>query len=118
MSEKLKRLGEKLAGCRYVLIAACAGLLLMLWPAGGSGDDASPSEQTAEEARVAAALTEIEGVGQARVLLSETGAVVICPGADSPAVCLRVTQAVGCYTGLGAGEVRIFKSESSWRDEH
>ncbi len=117
MSEKLRRLGEKLAGYKYVLIVALAGLALMLWPSGGRGGNASPGEASGEESRLAAVLTQIEGVGQARVLLSEEGAVVVCPGADSPSVCLRVTRAVRCYTGLGADEVEIFKSESSWRDE-
>lgn len=110
MDEKLRALGQKLAGFRYVLLVAAAGLLLILWPSGRSADGEGGELQ--EEARIAELLTEMEGVGEARVLLSEHGAVVVCPGADDPSVCLRVTQAVKCYTGLGADDVRIFKTES------
>jgi hypothetical protein len=50
-------------------------------------------------------------VGQAEVLLSDSGAVVVCPGGDQAAVRLKIAQAVRCYTGLGADKVEIFKTE-------
>ena len=111
MGDGWKALSEKLGSFRYVLLIAAAGLLLILWP--GPKDAAAGGGEQGEEARIAGLLTEIEGVGQARVLLSENGAVVVCPGAGDPSVCLRVTQAVKCYTGLGADDVRIFKTESN-----
>ncbi len=110
MDEKLRMLREKLAGFRYVFLVAAAGLLLILWPSGGSA--AGEGGDGTEEARIGSILTSMEGVGEARVLLSENGVVIVCPGAEDPSVCLRVTQAVKCYTGLGADDVRIFKSES------
>ena len=58
-----------------------------------------------------AVLSQIEGVGPTQVLLSEQGAVVVCRGADAPAVRLAVTGAVRCYTGLGADRVLILKLE-------
>ncbi len=111
MDGKLRGLWEKLAGYKYVLLVAGVGLLLLLWPSSG-GMDAGEGGESGEETRIAALLTEMEGVGPARVLLSENGAVVLCPGAGDPSVCLRITQAVRCYTGLGAGDVQIFKSTS------
>lgn len=108
MSNGLKGLGEKLSGFRYVLLAAAAGLLLLLLP-GGGGVSGGEGESSAEEARVEAILSQMQGVGEVELLLSETGAVVVCQGADSTGVCLRITQAVRCYTGLGADKVQIFK---------
>ena len=108
VAEGWKTLKERLAGSRYVLLVAAVGLLLLLWP---SGRDTAETDglSDGEEARVEAILTRMEGVGQAELLLSEKGAVVVCQGADDAGVCLRVTQAVRCYTGLGADKVKIFK---------
>ena len=110
MSAKIHGLWEKLSGFRYVLIIAAVGIVLLLWPSGGTaGNDADVS--VPEEVRIAALLSQIEGVGQTQVLLSDSGAVVVCRGAESASVRLRVTQAVRCYTGLGADEVEVFKLE-------
>jgi hypothetical protein len=84
------------------------GLGLLLWPGGQTSDQ---NEDTTEEARLAFLLTQIEGVGQTELLLSDSGAVVVCQGADSASVRLAVAQAVRCYTGLGADHVEIFKME-------
>lgn len=108
MSNGFKGLGEKLSGFRFVLLAAAAGLLLLLLPGDGSGTG-QESESSVEEARVEAILSQMESVGAVELLLSETGAVVVCQGADDAGVCLRITQAVRCYTGLGADKVQIFK---------
>jgi len=35
--------------------------------------------------------------------------VVVCEGAADPSARLAVSQAVRCYTGLGAHEIAIFK---------
>ena len=99
---------RKLSGCRYVLLVGAVGLLLLLWPFGQS---AGPGGDGGEEERIAALLSQMEGVGETSVLLSETGAVVVCGGAGDASVRLRVTRAVRCYTGLGADEIEIFKME-------
>ena len=112
MGDRVHTLLEKLGSFRYVLLVAAVGLLLILWPSPNASAAAVEGGEDGEEARIAGLLTSIEGVGQAHVLLSENGAVVVCPGADDASVCLRVTQAVKCYTGLGADDVRIFKTES------
>ncbi len=101
--EKLSKAGSM----KYILLLAAVGLLLLLWPSGGQVNGESGA--TGEESRLEAVLTAMEGVGAADVLLSESGAVVVCEGADSAGVCLRITQAVRCYTGLGADKVQIFK---------
>ena len=37
------------------------------------------------------------------------GAIVVCQGADSQAVCLAVVEAVRRVTGLGAGDISVLK---------
>lgn len=114
MSARLSELWKKLAGFRYALLVAAVGLVLLLWP-GGATDAEDTGAPSPEEQRIEALITRIEGVGQARVLLSEGGAVVVCEGAERSSVRLAVTQAVRCYTGLGANEVTIFHMDDSWR---
>ena len=111
MSGRAKELIRKLSDLRYALIVAAVGLVLMLWPSGAAKTEDSGA-QTGQEAHLAAVLRQIEGVGRTQVLLSDSGAVVVCEGADSASVCLSVTQAVKCYTGLGADEVKIFKTNN------
>jgi hypothetical protein len=108
MGERMGQLWEKMAQWRYVLLVALVGLGLLLWP---SGQDTAQAEEATEEARLAFLLTQIEGVGQTELLLSDSGAVVVCQGADSASVRLAIAQAVRCYTGLGADRIEIFKME-------
>lgn len=111
MGDKLRERLSKLKSYPYVLLVAAAGILLLLWPA--SGASAAGEGGESEETRIAEMLSSIEGVGEAKVLLSENGAVIVCPGADDASVCLRITQAVKCYTGLGADDVRIFRTTNT-----
>ena len=110
MRTRLNEWWKKLEGFRYVLLIALVGAALLLWPTGAQREKQA-DEASAEETRIAAVLTQIEGVGRTQVLLSENGAVIVCEGASDPSVRLAVTQAVRCYTGLGAHEVVIFKSD-------
>ena len=100
---------RKVADYKYVLLVAAAGLLLLLWPAGQRAGAEGGEGET--ERQVAALLAKMEGVGQTKVLLSESGAVVVCEGGQDASVCLRVTRAVRCYTGLGADDIEVFKME-------
>ncbi len=117
MDEEKKSLAAVLGRYRYVLLVAAVGLALLLWPTGGNGREESPAEAT-EEARLEALLSNMEGVGRTQVLLSDRGAAVVCQGADNASVRLAVTDAIRCYTGLGADEIVIFKSINSWREGH
>lgn len=113
MSERWKKLAERFSVYKYVLIVAAVGLALLLWPSRTPPADGGVTE----EARLAAVLTQIEGVGQTEVLLSESGAVIVCGGADDASVRLGIAQAVRCYTGLGAGRVQIFKMDENRREK-
>ena len=105
---------------KYVLAVLCLGLLLLLLPrrsggdtepAAGTGDPLSASgiPLDTESQRIAALLRQIQGVGEAEVLLSGSGAVVVCQGADQPYVRLDVTNAVAAYTGLGSDQISVIK---------
>ena len=110
--DKWKALAERAGHWKYVLVVAAVGLALLLWPSGGAGSGASDGPAT-EEARLGTLLSRMEGVGQTQVLLSENGAAVVCQGADSASVRLDITEAIRCYTGLGADKVVIFKMNES-----
>ena len=110
--DKWKALAERAGQWKYVLLVAAVGLALLLWPSGQTGPGQSDADAT-EEARLEALLSRMEGVGQIEVLLSESGAAIVCQGADSDSVRLHITQAVRCYTGLGADKVVIFKMNES-----
>ena len=122
----LSALTKALAKNKYVLLVLCLGLLLLLLP---RRSGTAPTAQTAatrqiaagdplessgiplgeECERIAALLQSIRGVGAAEVLLSKYGCVVVCEGADSPAVRLEVTNAVAAYTGLGSDKISVIK---------
>lgn len=125
-----RKLTAALARNKYVLLVLALGLLLLLLPRSGAAAAAKPAaaEATAapaagqgdpmeasgipldtESERLAALLREIRGVGDAAVLLSKEGAVVVCAGADSARVQLEVTNAVSAYTGLGSDKIRVIK---------
>ena len=108
---------------RYVLLILCVGLGLLLLPRRASGTekdvrqaDASGMPMAAsgipvdtECTRISALLRTVRGIGDAEVLLSAQGCVVVCEGADSAAVRLDVTNAVAAYTGLGSDKICVMK---------
>ena len=112
----LTSLTNSLAKNKFVLLTLCLGLLLLLLPkksgeSGGAGDPmaASGIPLDTESGRIAALLCDIRGVGQAEVLLSGSGAVIVCDGANDPSVRLNVTNAVAAYTGLGSDKITVMK---------
>lgn len=121
-----------LAKNKYVLLVLGLGLLLLLLPR-PSADTAAPQSLAAsaavtgegdpleasgipldtESERLAELLRSIRGVGEAKVLLSKEGAVVVCSGADSARTRLDVTNAVSAYTGLGSDKITIMSMKNT-----
>lgn len=73
------RLMELFQRYKYALLVAAAGVVLMLLPAVGGGGAAQPSQQSAREVefeteqlegRLEEALSQMDGVGQAHVVLT------------------------------------------------
>lgn len=117
---ELGALSKSLAKNKYVLMVLALALVLILLPSGkgkseaallaqGSELESSGIPLDTESARLSEFLSMMDGVGDARVLLSAEGAVVLCEGADSSFVRLSVTNAVSVYTGLGSDKIRIIK---------
>ena len=113
--------GKKLWANRYVLAVLALGLVLMLLPSGSGKSDSTGSADALESTgvsletegeKLSALLTRMQGVGRAEVLLSQSGAVVVCDGADAPTVRLYVTNAVMSYTGLGSDRISVIKMKS------
>lgn len=123
----MERLTRVLTRNRYVLLVLALGLLLLLLPR-SAGREAAPAASSAapragvgdpmeasgipldtESERLEALLESIRGVGEVKVLLSKGGAAVVCAGAGSAAVRLKVTEAVAAYTGLGSDRIAVFQ---------
>ena len=62
------------------------------------------------EQRLAAVLQRCDGVGNVTALLSETGAVIVCDGADDAAVRLSVIKAVEAFTGFSSDSIQVIKT--------
>lgn len=105
---------------KYVLLVLALGLVLILLPDSGGADTSSAGGQGSElessgipvdteSERIASFLSQLEGVGECRVLLSAEGAVIACQGADEARVKLCVINAVSAYTGLGSDKISVIK---------
>ncbi len=98
----MKELNTKLKAYRLPLLILAVGIVLMLVPtAAGS--------EPAEGGSLGEALSMTQGVGDAYVLISESGVVVVCDGAEDAAVRLKIITAVKTYTGFGADQITVLK---------
>lgn len=101
---KLETILKKLDRLKYPLLILALGLLLLLMPSGSN-----KNTETDGNADLQSILSSARGVGQAQVLISENGVVVVCDGADDAAVKLDILRAVGSYTGFGSDKITILK---------
>lgn len=102
-----KKMLDGLAKYKYPLIVLIVGLVLLLLIPSGSTKSSSDGVSNDDEQRLAAILESSRGVGNASVLISEHGAVVVCDGAADPEVKLSVIKSVEAYTGLGCDEIQV-----------
>ena len=89
---------------KYPLIVLLLGLMLMLLP---SGSDYQSTDEI--DGRMQQVLSCTQGVGEARVIVSENGVVVVCSGAENARVRLDIIRAVSAYTGFGADRITVLK---------
>ena len=101
-----KTILEFLVKYKFPLIVLILGLLLLSIPTGSTKSSTNGGEN-GDEQRLSAVLESSKGVGNAYVLISEHGAVVVCDGAADPEVKLRVVKCVEAYTGLGCDEIQV-----------
>ena len=101
---KLDDLLKKMERLKYPLLILAVGLLLLLVPGGGEKKTESDGNTDLQSI-----LSSARGVGRAQVLISESGVVIVCDGADDAAVKLDILRAVGSYTGFGSDKITILK---------
>ena len=101
---KLEPLLKKLERLKIPLLILAVGLLLLL----RSGESGKKTENDGNS-DLQSILSSARGVGQARVLISENGVVIVCDGADDAAVKLDIIHAVGSYTGFRSDKITILK---------
>ena len=77
---------------------------------GSSGADKSDNTAADDEIRLETVLQKCEGVGEAKVLLSENGAVIVCQGAEDPEVRLSIIKAVEAFTGFTSDRIQVLKT--------
>lgn len=90
---------------RFLILAAILGLVLLLFPSHSS----EKNTDTGDEQRLERILENTDGVGEASVLLSENGVVIVCEGADRADVRLTVMKAAGAFTGFTTDKIQILK---------
>lgn len=87
---------------KYPLLVLIIGVLLMLMPSGGAA--------VSKDNELQSVLSHAQGVGEAYVIVSDNGVVVVCSGADKAQVRLDVINAVSDYTGFGADKITVLKN--------
>lgn len=106
MGDKLKKDLKWLEKFKYPLLIFALGIFLMLVPGG------SPKQTyigTEGDELMAQILSSTKGVGEAKVLISDNGVVVVCSGADKAEVRLEIICAVKSYTGYSSDKITILK---------
>ena len=101
---KLEEILKKLDQIKIPLLVLAVGLLLLLMPSGSKKE-----AETDSDSDLQSILSSARGVGQAQVLISDNGVVVVCDGADDAGVKLDILRAVGSYTGFGSDKITILK---------
>ncbi|MCI7136492.1 MAG: hypothetical protein SPI09_06320 [Candidatus Limivicinus sp.] len=89
---------------KYPLLILVLGVILMLLPTGSA-----KSEEAEGDERIQQMLSSVEGVGEAQVIISDNGVVVVCRGAENAAVRLDIIRAISAYTGFGSDRITILK---------
>lgn len=89
---------------KYPLLILVLGVILMLLPTGSA-----KSEEAEGDERIQQMLSSVEGVGEAQVIISDNGVVVVCQGAENAAVRLDIIRAISAYTGFGSDRITILK---------
>jgi hypothetical protein len=107
----LKYIKDK-KGFTLAVIALALGLILLFL--GERGDGNLPSITPDVEERLAAACSDVDGVGECVVLLNYSSdgdtvesVIVICDGAGSVEVRSRLTGMLSSFFGIGTNRIRV-----------
>ena len=100
-----KAILKKLDAIKYPLLILTLGVVLMLLPSG----HVSAAQEEEANAALEQVLSRSDGVGEVRILISESGVIVACEGAENPKVRLDILHAIGSYTGFRSERITILK---------
>lgn len=100
----------KLSKYKYPLLVFVVGILLLIMPSGDKKSDSGNA--TNEEKRFEYVLESSQGVGNASVLISDDGVVVVCDGADNSNVKLAILKAAEVFTGFSSDKIEILKTSA------
>ena len=103
--DNAKALLKRLEKFRYPLLVLLLGVCLLLMPTGTKKQETQASGQNALEEVLRAS----QGVGRVRLIVSDSGVVVVCDGAENAAVRWNILQAIGSYTGFGSDRITVLK---------
>lgn len=116
MDKNFKRYLKDKKSVVLIAIALALGLILIFIGSYDKGGDAAVPDI---EERLSAACAAVSGVGECEVMIyftegdeksgSVESVIVICEGADSVDVRLRLTEMISSFFGIGTNRVRIEK---------
>lgn len=99
---------KKLSKYKYPLMVLLLGFLLLLMPT--KSKEKQISAATDDELRLERILESSVGVGNAVVLISDNGVVVVCDGAENSQVKLSIIKAAEVFTGFQSDKIEILKT--------
>lgn len=76
----------------------------MMLPVNSVNEEELPGDKLLQQV-----LSRSDGIGNIQVISSQSGIVVVCQGADDPAVRLDIIRALGSYTGFKSDKITILK---------
>ena len=113
--KKSRAKGEKNARIKEILFLSLLALILVFAVRKVFYDGDEPTQAATKmsdtEARICALLSEIDGVGEVRVVGGddEDGVVVVCEGADDFVVVMNVREAVAAALGTEEKAVKVYR---------
>ena len=121
MDKRFFRFVKEKKDITKVALVVALGLILIFL--GGKGDAPVTESDVDMEERIAIACSGVEGVGECEVFLyfapvGNKGAeevvsvIVVCEGADSVEVKLRLTNMLSSFFGIGTNRIRIEKMQA------
>lgn len=107
--EEVKNKLNKLEKYKYPFLILIIGVILLAAPVSGNIDHKEPDEAEL----LCRVLACSQGVGNAEVIVSENGVVVVCMGANDPQVKLDIICAVSSYTGFTSDRITVLKMSNN-----
>ena len=90
---------------KFPVMIICIAIFILLLPDTAEGE----SKLNDTDLLLSEILSCTNGVGDAKVIVSDNGVVVVCAGAHSADVRLEIIKAVSSYTGFSSDRITVLK---------